>query len=632
MADVRTQAVKRRLKRIVRGLAGVSTLRFGVIFVVMAVILSVLFVLAIDFLWDGRFNPELELAGILVPILDGCLLVVIFTTVFDELREESEQRRTTEQNLREAQRIAKTGNWTYEPATDTLTWSEEIFRIFEVSPRDFGATYEAFLDFIHPDDRARVNRAYQDSLKNALPYQIPHRLLLKNGRIKYVLECGETTYDRAGTPLRTIGTVQDITESTLAHEELREKEEKLRTITQTAQDAIVMIDDTGSISFWNPAAEQIFGYSGREALGRDMHSLLSPPKYAGAFQKGLARFRETGEGPAIGKTLELEAVRKGGAEFKIELSLSSIKTRDGWHAVGIIRDITQRKQAEEEIRRLNEDLERKVEKRTKQLLDAQEELVSNEKLSVLGQLSGRVGHELRNPLGIISNAVYFLKTVQPDADAIVGEYLGIIKNEVENAERIISDLLDFARTKTSQAIPCRARELVEQGLRKCGIPGTVLLSIEVPETLPLVRVDPLQMGQVFQNLIMNAVQAMPEGGALRIAARRAPRAEDNVQRLKNSGSEPRTTRLGSSKSLNAGHDSDLIEISVADTGAGISAENMKKLFQPLFTTKAKGIGLGLVVSRKLVELNGGKIDVKSVPDRGATFSVLLPVEKGGEPS
>ena len=276
-----------------------------------------------------------------------------------------------------------------------------------------------------------------------------------------------------------------------------------------------------------------------------------------------------------------------------------------------------RKEMEEDLRALNEQLKLKV----KQLLDAQEELVRKEKLSILGQLSGSVGHELRNPLSAINNAVYFLKTVMPDCRDAVKDYLEIIKNEVDTANRIISDLLDFSRTKLPQAAGITAGELLVRSLEKCCIPEGISVTRDIPDDLPRVFVDLFQMGQIFQNLITNAVQAMPEGGSLRIAARRVSSSEFQVL---SSDLKPETSNLTP--------DGDFIEISVSDTGEGISPENMKKLFQPLFTTKAKGIGLGLVVCKKLVEANRGRIEVESELGKGTTFRVCLPtaVSKGME--
>jgi signal transduction histidine kinase len=245
--------------------------------------------------------------------------------------------------------------------------------------------------------------------------------------------------------------------------------------------------------------------------------------------------------------------------------------------------------------------------RTGELLDAQEELVRKEKLAILGQLSGSVGHELRNPLGVMSNAVYFLKMVLVDADETTKEYLGIIQHEIDNSIRIITDLLDFARTKPPQRQSVTAQELVRQSLERCGIPDDVVVTVDIPEALPRLNVDPPQMGQVLMNLITNGGQAMPNGGALHVAARLVVDTRKAEQ-------------------LPLQDSAHFVAISVADTGEGITPANKKKLFQPLFTTKAKGIGLGLVVCKNLVEANGGHIGVESEMGKGTTFTVTLPEE------
>ena len=231
--------------------------------------------------------------------------------------------------------------------------------------------------------------------------------------------------------------------------------------------------------------------------------------------------------------------------------------------------------------------------RSRQLLEAQEELVRKEKLAVLGQVAGSVGHELRNPLGVMSNAVYFLQTVLSDADQTTKEYLDIIKNEIADSERIVSDLLDSVRTKPPQPETVGLAELIGQTLRKCSVPPSVSVKLDVPATLPPLRVDPLQIQQVLRNLISNAVEAMPEGGSLEIRA------------------------------LENKHDG-TITVSVHDAGTGMTPEVLAKLFQPLFTTKARGIGLGLVVVKNLTEANGGSVRVESQLGRGSVFSVTLP--------
>jgi signal transduction histidine kinase len=229
---------------------------------------------------------------------------------------------------------------------------------------------------------------------------------------------------------------------------------------------------------------------------------------------------------------------------------------------------------------------------------AQEELVRSEKLSMLGLIAGGMGNELRNPLGVMNNAVFYLKSIMPDADENVREYLNIIKQEIDNSLQIISDLHDFSRLKPPAISSISAPELVKQCLEKCSIPENVTVKLDLPATLPSVMADSLQMGKILQNIITNAVQAMPDGGALRIAARQP--------------------------------DADYMEISIADTGEGISAENLSKLFEPLFTTRSRGIGLGLALSKKYAEANGSRIEVESELGKGATFSILLPVEESDE--
>ncbi|MDR3390707.1 MAG: PAS domain S-box protein [Sulfuriferula sp.] len=391
-----------------------------------------------------------------------------------------------------------------------------------------------------------------------------------------------------------LGIYEDITEYKKMELHLLESEERFRRVVDTARDAIISINgETDEITAWNPAAETIFGYSREEAVGQLLHDFLMPARFREAAHRGLTAFALSGEGAAVGTTQELVAVRKNGDEFPIELSLSAMQVNGKWFATGIARDITDRKLIDDKIRKLNEELEIKVEERTRQLLDAQEELVRKEKLAVLGQVAGSVGHELRNPLGVMSNAVYFLQTVLPDADDTTREYLGIIKNEIGVADRIVGDLLDSVRTKPPQPQIIAAANLIDQVLRKCDVPANVVIRQDIPDMLPALRVDPMQVGQVLRNLISNGIEAMQDGGELTIRASADPAAQTLV-------------------------------ISVQDTGVGMTPEQLSRLFQPLFTTKPKGIGLGLVVVKNLTQSNGGKVEVASEPGRGTTFTVTLP--------
>jgi len=259
----------------------------------------------------------------------------------------------------------------------------------------------------------------------------------------------------------------------------------------------------------------------------------------------------------------------------------------------------ERKQAEAALQEYSERLEEMVEERTKDLREAQEQLVRREKLAVLGQLAGGVGHELRNPLGVISNAVYFLKMALSDPDETTREYLDMISSEVRDSTKIISDLLDFSRTRQPEREEIAVSDLVAQVLAKRPPPEDVEVTTQIPADLPPVFVDPRQIvDQVLGNLVTNGYQAMPDGGGLTITA-------EFVE-----GGDVRNPK---SK----------ICIGVSDSGCGIPEENMEKIFEPLFTTKAKGIGLGLALVKTLVEANGGSIEAESEAGKGSTFTVRL---------
>ncbi|HEY6837367.1 MAG TPA: PAS domain-containing protein [Geobacteraceae bacterium] len=179
-------------------------------------------------------------SAILILFIFPCLNFFLFRPLVLHIREHrqaEEALRRSEYILTEAQRIAHIGNWDLDLVHNVLNWSDEIYRIFEIDPQESRASYETFLETVHPDDREAVNRAFRESVKDGTPYSIVHRLLMSDGRIKYVRERGETFYDVANQPLRSIGTVQDVTERVKAEEELRESQEQLRSLSAHLQAA-----------------------------------------------------------------------------------------------------------------------------------------------------------------------------------------------------------------------------------------------------------------------------------------------------------------------------------------------------------------------------------------------------------
>ena len=220
--------------------------------------------------------------------------------------------------------------------------------------------------------------------------------------------------------------------------------------------------------------------------------------------------------------------------------------------------------------------------------ELREELARKERLAILGQLAGGVGHELRNPLAVLQTSMYFMKmTLEQRGDAKIQKHLGIMEQELNNANEIITNLLDFSRVRQPERVRVPVAEIVRSALERYDFGD-----IEVEQRINEIDViaDPGQIRQVLTNLVTNAIQAMPEGGRLSI-------------------------RTGS-------HNGDAW-IDVEDTGSGMDPATLERIFQPLFTTKAKGIGLGLAVSESLVRANGGKITVKSELGKGSTFTVHL---------
>jgi len=402
----------------------------------------------------------------------------------------------------------------------------------------------------------------------------------------------------------------EIAKHRLDEEALQKSEACFRGLMESAPDAMVIVNTENEILMVNEQLEMMFGYGRAELLGEKVEILI--PRRFSRHSEQSREYVKCSKRRFMGHEMELYALRRDGSEFPVEVSLSPLETAGGMIVSAVVRDITERKRAEEDIQRLNEALEAKIEQRTRELSDAQEELLRREKLNMLGIVAANVGNELRNPLGVMNNAVYYLSTLLADADEPVREYLEIIGMEIEGSRRVLSDFIDFFRATPPRAKEVPVDELISQSLAVCDLPGNVTVSVEIPEALP-VRVDPSQMRQVFRNLITNAVQAMPEGGTLRIGARRVP------------GTQAQETGPGESDLEATGS----VAISVADSGPGIPPEHLEKVFQPLFSTKARGIGLGLSICKSVTESNGGGIELESEPGKGTCFTVKLPVDEGG---
>ena len=384
---------------------------------------------------------------------------------------------------------------------------------------------------------------------------------------------------------------------------LRESEEKFRAVTENTLDAIVMMDPEGRISLWNKAAERIFGYAAAEVLGRDMHALLAPSRYEPIYAPAVERYLRTGWGDMMGHNVELEGRRRDGSEFPVEISLSCVTLNGRRHAVGIVRDITERKAFEDEIRRsqaaleaTNQDLAAACERAGRLAGEAAQ--ANAAKSAFLANMS----HEIRTPMnGVLGMTALLLGTPLTYEQK---DYAGMIKASAEHLLALIDDILDFSRIEahklTLESIDFDLRAVIEEMndllALKAWEKGLEYASLIEPNVPGLLRGDPGRLRQVLTNLVGNAIKFTPRGEVrIRVAL---------------AGEAPGAVRL---------------RFEVADTGIGIPAEKVAVLFDPFtqvdssITRRFGGSGLGLSISKDLVRLMDGQIGVQSEPGAGSTF-------------
>ena len=384
-----------------------------------------------------------------------------------------------------------------------------------------------------------------------------------------------------------------------------ETEALYRNMVELSPDSILTVNTKGVITSCNTAATRLLGYSRDEMVGKHFTKLgtlrlRDVPKYLKLFRSVLR-----GE---VTEPLEVPFYRKDGASRLVDVRISLLKVGGKTIIQTTARDITERKRMEQEIRDKNEQLEvqneelrainEELQTANDELKEAQEQLIRSEKLAAIGQLASGVGHELRNPLGAIKNAVFYIrrritKTDLPTTEPRVLEFLDIIDEEVYVANKVITDLLGFSRVARPTVSPVSVAGLIEDTLRHTLLPENIELIKDINENLPMIMVDADQIRQVFMNIILNAQQAMAGGGYLSIKAR---------------------------------SQGEFVAVAFADTGGGIPESDINKVFDPLFTTKAKGIGLGLSVCKNILERHGGNIRVESEVGKGATFTVFLPTQ------
>jgi PAS domain S-box-containing protein len=389
-----------------------------------------------------------------------------------------------------------------------------------------------------------------------------------------------------------LGITLDITERKRVEEALSESKERISAILESSMDAIIMVDEDGIVSYFNPSAENMFGYKHSEAIGKSLHALIVSEEAREKYSQTLPNFQSTGQCKIVGKPIEVNAIRKDGARFPVEISIVSMQIKGKWHAAGTIRDITGRRRAEEERKRL------------------EQQLLQSQKMEAIGQLAGGIAHDFNNILtAIISYANLVQMTVPADdpSKAYVENVLALSNR----AATLTQGLLAFSRKQILDQRPVDMNEIiirVEKLLSRI-IGEDIVFRTDLVDGPLIVFADMGQMEQVLMNLAANARDAMPRGGVLNISTLRIILDEEFV------------------KMHGYGKSGSYVIVSVSDTGTGMDEETRQRIFDPFFTTKelGRGTGLGLSIVYGIIKQHNGYVDVYSEMGKGTTFKFYLPL-------
>ncbi len=386
----------------------------------------------------------------------------------------------------------------------------------------------------------------------------------------------------------------DMTERKQYEEALRRSEQRTRSILETALDAIVVMDTEGVVQEWNRTAEQMFGYSRAEAVGKELAELIIPMYLREKHRAGLARHLAGGPAPVLNQRIETMALRADGTEFPVELAITETKSDGSLTFTGYLSDITDRKRAQEEIQQLNAELEQRVMKRTQQLESANKELEA---------FSYSVSHDLRAPLRHINGFVDILQSTAGDTlDEENRGYLNTIADSARQMGKLIDDLLAFSRMGRTELrfVPVKLDNVVSEALRelRSELDGRdVRWNIGA---LPEVPGDPAMLRQVFINLLSNALKYTRPRPTAHIEVQATETSEEHI-------------------------------VSVRDNGVGFDNAYAHKLFGVFQRLHAmhdfEGTGIGLAIVRRVIARHGGRVWADGVVNQGATFYISLPKQR-----
>jgi len=361
--------------------------------------------------------------------------------------------------LDRAQRIAQMGNWDWRIRENRLHWSDGIYRLFGVEPGAFGASYEAFLEFVHPHDREAVDLEVRGALAGGTPYDIEHRIRRPDGAVRMVHESAEILRDADGAPMRMIGTVQDITERKQAEEALRDSEARANQIIENAPDAMLVVDGAGRILRLNGRAVDMFGYARHELVGQPVEALVPEP-LRDRHRHERHGYVHDAAPRVMGKARDLAARRRDGSSFPAEISLAPMRHGTEVQIIVSVVDVTERKALEAELLAHRDRLEDMVASRTRELEAAR---IEAERLArVKSEFLANMSHEIRTPL----NAVLGLAGIgarDSGGQPAHRHFAGILEAG-EHLLGVINDILDISKMEagklTTEAQPFRLAAVI----------------------------------------------------------------------------------------------------------------------------------------------------------------------------
>lgn len=491
-----------------------------------------------------------------------------------ERKRAEEALRESEYNLSKAQAMSHVGSWRSDPITGDLGVSDELLRIMRLSRAE--ATQETFAALIHPEDMDNVMRHLQRGIEQGSNYEIEHRLLLRDGTIKWVNTIVEPSVNLAKQVVRLYGTTQDITERKQDEVRLRNKKNELQAIFDAVNDGVIVFDHDGSIQHLNHLCPQFFP---PEVLSGGRCKDIFHPELAASPHDCPVELALRGE--RVETTMV--SVRDGHNTRYIDITANPIKDELGekTRALVFLRDVT--------LKRLHE-----------------MQFIQAEKMSSIGVLATGIAHEINNPLASVAGCAEAMLRRFRDEPALKEDarldvfphYLEVIVRESYRCKGIIEHMLSFSRKSDGSAVQVDMNEVLLEILELLRHqPGykQVEVATNLRPDLPRVLGDPSGLRQVCMNLLTNAHQSIKETGLVEL-----------------------TTDLV---------DAAQISITIRDTGCGIAQDAIDRIWDPFFTTKGvgKGVGLGLALTYNIVKRHGGEIKVQSRVGKGTQFTVLLPV-------